>query len=69
MNAMNCPIKVDLNKAIDLGGEYSKIMRKIRREIGICDTCTSRTDCEVRSRFDQAVDEVIAELNREWGLL
>ena len=69
MNAINCPIKADLEKANEIGGEYSKIMRKIRREISICDTCTGRTNCEIRSRFDRMVDEVIAELNREWGLI
>ena len=69
MNAINCPIRADLEKAQELGGEYSKIMRKIRREIGICDSCTSRSDCEIRPKFDRMVDEVINELNREWGLV
>jgi len=69
MNETNCPIKQDLEKATKLGGEYSKIMRKLRREINICEACTKRSECSIRAKFDRVVDEVITELNRDWGLL
>ena len=69
MNANNCPIKSELEKATKLGNEFAKVMRKLRREIEVCDTCTKRGECDIREKFDRVVDEVITELNQDWGLL
>ncbi len=65
---IDCPIKKDLEKATDIGGEFSKRMKEIRDEIKICDKCPVLKTCKVRKDFDLMVSKIIAELNEEWGL-
>jgi hypothetical protein len=65
---LNCPIKKDLEEATELGGEFSKQMEKVRKEIEACEGCEVRKTCKVRIDFNQMVDKIVAELNEEWGM-
>ena len=65
---LNCPIKHELVRATNLGGEFSKSMALVREKIDLCEKCKELKTCSVKKEFDSMVDEVIAELNDEWGL-
>ena len=65
---IDCPIREDLEKATDIGGEFSKRMKEIREDIEVCDRCPELKTCKVRKDFDSMVNKIIAELNEEWGL-
>jgi hypothetical protein len=65
---LDCPIKKDLEEATELGGEFSKQMKKVRKEIEACDKCEVRKTCKVRIDFNLMVDKIVAELNEEWGM-
>ncbi len=65
---LNCPIKKSLEETTDLGGEFSKKMKEIRDELEICDKCPELKKCQVRKDFDVMVENIIKQLNEEWGL-
>ncbi len=65
---LNCPIKKDLEEATELGGEFTKQMKKVREEIEACEKCTVKKTCKARIDFNLMVDEIVTELNEEWGL-
>lgn len=65
---IDCPIKEDLEKTTELGGEFSKQMKKIRDELKVCEQCPELKICEARKDLDRMVDRIILEINEEWGL-
>jgi hypothetical protein len=65
---LDCPIKEDLESTTVAGGEFSKKMKEIRDELGICDRCPELQVCKARKDFDVMVGNIIKQLNEEWGL-
>jgi len=65
---LDCPIKEDLESTTVAGGEFSKKMKEIRDELGICDKCPELKTCKERKAFDVMVENIVKQLNEEWGL-
>ncbi len=65
---LDCPIKKDLEEATELGGAFSKKMKKVREEIEQCEKCPIKKTCKPRIDFNLMVDRIVKELNEEWGM-
>jgi hypothetical protein len=69
VSAQNCPIKADAEKVVELGGETLKYLRRLRINMRKCQDCSDNINCPIQAEFNAAVDQVIQELNEEWGLI
>jgi hypothetical protein len=65
----DCPIKADAEKVVELGGETIKYLRRLRINMRKCQECSDNGNCPIQTEFNAAVDQVIQELNEEWGLI
>ena len=64
----NCPVKRDAQETAKLGGETLKAMRRLRRRMRYCPECADYDDCPLLAEFNATVDQVIREIQEEWGL-
>lgn len=64
----NCPLKEEFERAVDLGNQFTRVMRRIRKHQDGCYRCGAYEDCLVRARFYEKIDSIIFDLNEEWGL-
>ena len=65
----NCPLKEDVKRVVGLGQEMASFMRRLRIKMRTCDSCLDRDGCVLQAEFNAAIDQVIQELNEEWGLI
>ena len=65
----DCPIKEEAEKVVELGGETLKYLRRLRIKMRACPDCPDNGNCPIQTEFNAAVDQVIQELNEEWGLI
>lgn len=68
-SARDCPLKSDAEKVVELGGETLKYLRRLRIKMRACQDCPENVGCPLQAEFNAAVDQVIQELNEEWGLI
>jgi hypothetical protein len=45
-----------------------KSMRRLRRSLLSCETCSLLEECAYRSQFNAAVDAAILEVTEEWAV-
>jgi hypothetical protein len=53
---------------MELSGDLLKTLRKLRRSLRTCDTCSQVESCSLWQSLHAAVDLAILEVNLEWGM-
>lgn len=66
---IDCEIRDEVEKAVELGGQFVRSVRKLRRSLKACEKCADQDDCVFTREFMSMVNEVITEINHEWGLV
>ena len=64
----SCPVKRDAQETARLGGQTLKAFRRMRRRMRYCPQCVEYDDCPLLAEFNATVEQVILELQEEWGL-
>jgi len=64
--AADCPILHDSQHLAGLSQDMARTIRRIRRNLNLCDQCPSFADCAVladlKSNVDTAIREVLSEM-------
>ena len=68
MKPSNCPIGPEVDRAIELGREFSEVFTKLRRSLNDCGKCESEKNCPIIQRFQVMIGEIIIEINSEWNI-
>jgi hypothetical protein len=63
-----CPIGEEVDKAVYLGREFNRTIKKLRRSMNNCSKCESEEECLIIQRFQVMGNEIIQEINSEWNL-
>lgn len=66
---MDCPIKAEFEQAVDLGEQVVGVIRNLVKYMTIHEQCSSSRDCPILQCSNSMIDEVIQEINDEWGLM
>ena len=62
-----CLIYQEANNVLRTSTETVRALRRLRQSLMNCDICPVIEQCELREDFNLQVDQVIAEINEEWG--
>lgn len=63
----HCTVTQKANTVLRSGKETQRALRRLRQSLMNCDVCPAFEQCELREQFNLQVDQVIAEINEEWG--
>ena len=66
---INCPIEKSAKEITEAGEAMLKGIRRLRVELANCSKCTQLDNCTVRQNLNTTINQVITELNDEWGLV
>ena len=62
-----CPVLQDTRTIQGLSHDLERAIRKLRRDLQLCEACPSYDDCTVLKEFNAMVHEVISEVSDEWN--
>jgi len=65
----DCPIKAEFEQAVDLGEQVVVVIRNLVKYMAVHEQCSSSRDCSILQYSNSMIDEVIQEINDEWGLM
>jgi hypothetical protein len=63
----NCPIQEDVRQAKVVGDQFVTAIHRLQRDLEVCEFCPTLDDCHLVQSLNQIVDEMILEINDEWG--
>ncbi|MFC1922776.1 hypothetical protein ACFLY4_05750 [Chloroflexota bacterium] len=63
----HCPITNLTNNVLRASKETQRALRQLRQSLMDCHVCTAYENCELREHLNMQVDQVISEINEEWG--
>ena len=63
----HCLVTQQANNVLRSGKETQRALRRLRQSLLNCEICPAFEECELREQFNLQVDQVIAEINEEWG--
>ena len=66
---MDCPVKAELEQAIDLGEQVVEVIRNLVNFTALNEQCSSGEGCPILQSSNSMIDEVIQEINDEWGMM
>ena len=64
-----CPVFENSQNVLNVSGDMTKAMRKLRRSLNHCHDCSKYEDCTIWQQFRAHVDSAIASVVDEWGLV
>jgi hypothetical protein len=64
----SCPILRDSARIVELSNDMAKTIRRLKRNLRLCQDCPSGGDCPVLDKFSQLVNQAIEEIIEEWDL-
>jgi hypothetical protein len=62
-----CPLQQCAQQASQSGRNFRRDLRKLRRMQEHCKLCALEPECAIRLEFDELVDQVVSDINQEWG--
>ena len=65
----DCPIKAKLEEVAELGEQYVVVIRNLGKDMDVHKQCSAFDDCPILQSLNSIIDEVIQEINDEWGSL
>ena len=65
---MVCPIKDELKQATALGEQFVTVIHRLQCDLEVCELCNAFDDCQIAQVLNPVIDEVILEINDEWGI-
>jgi hypothetical protein len=65
---LECPVIVDARVALAAGQTFEQALRRLRQQMGRCDTCAGRADCLAIVEWNGWIDAAIKSIAEEWGL-
>lgn len=65
--SQDCPVMEQAIIALKSSEETRKAIRILRETLLDCSTCPEFFRCEMQEEFNLQIDQVIAEINEEWG--
>lgn len=65
---LECPIAAAAQEVVDLSGDLTKAMRRLRRDVLRCKHCKQGDGCTFRINFTEMVDVALAEVVEELDL-
>jgi hypothetical protein len=66
---MDCPVKAELEQTVDLGEQVVEVIRNLVNFTAFNEQCSSNGGCLFLQSSNSIIDEVIQEINDEWGLM
>jgi hypothetical protein len=68
MTVVDCPIKQDAERTIELSRDFLKSLRKLRRSLRKCKKCAAGPDCKLLREWNAQIEQAIDEVNEEWAV-
>lgn len=65
----NCTVARSAEGVLKAGNDFVKKLRRLRRDLDLCEQCPHNDDCKIKIEFNFLVDAAIAEINDEWGMV
>jgi len=65
----DCPIKAKLEEVAELGEQYKMVIRNLRKYMDVREQCSAFDDCPILQSLNSIIDDVIQEINDDWGSL
>lgn len=65
---VECPIGADVSLVVALSVSLGKALRKLRRDLRLCERCQKGEDCPLRQVYQSKVQAAIAQVQDEWNL-
>ena len=67
MSICRCPLEGSSERALRLGNEMNRALRRLRRELRACRRCPLGPNCEKRDAFQLQIETVLIEMAQDWG--
>ncbi len=67
LSLRNCPVAVRAGIVLETSEETIKALQSLRQSLLNCEFCPAFEKCELREQFNNQVNQVISEINEEWG--
>jgi hypothetical protein len=62
-----CPLQQCARAAVHSGKNFHHAIRKLRRTQAHCKLCPVEHECTTRMEFEELVEQVVSDINQEWG--
>jgi hypothetical protein len=62
----SCPVIHDALVIQDLGRNFSKALRRLRRDIAHCNTCSALDTCPLLANLNETIQTAINQVLDEW---
>ena len=69
MFTIDCPVKKEAERTIELSENYLRSLRRLRRSLRKCRNCPGRQGCQLLEGWNRQIEQAITEVHEEWGLL
>jgi hypothetical protein len=63
-----CPVLADAARITDLAQDIQRTMRKLRRDLNRCRSCSAGEQCPLLQDYQAEVSQAIAEVLSELGI-
>lgn len=68
LKAAGCPVLRDTGQAVQLSHDLTRSLRRLRRDLGRCQSCERVAACTILAHFNGLVNQAIEEVVAEWNL-
>ncbi len=62
----NCRLNEDAQRTAQMGRDFLKALRRLRRDLKRCRRCPSKPDCPLLVVWNAQIDSAISEIMAEW---
>ena len=63
-----CPVAQDAQQIQDLTTTTVKAMRKLRKDLRRCKTCSCLEDCPIKTNLHESIQAALDQIYEEWNL-
>jgi hypothetical protein len=60
-------MKAELEAAVALGEQLVTAIQRLQQDLDGCELCCDWENCQIAQALNPVIDEVILEINEEWG--
>jgi hypothetical protein len=63
----NCRLNTDMQRTTQMGRDFLKSLRRLRRDLKKCRYCSAKGDCPFLTHWNAQIDAAVSEITTEWA--